>query len=169
MNDKTSGNAIDKFINVICKICEVICVGIVVAIVSVTLLQVFCRFVLKSPLVWCEEFCRYAGIWLVMLSTALAIHKRSHMVIDIVVEKLPALTQRILVAFSDVLILGISVYMTFAQYTLTEKFFGTPSAAMRIPMGIVYTGVLVGWVCCIIVALNNCTKSIAAIRGGEVK
>lgn len=169
MKKRSSGNAIDHFIEILCKICEVICVVIVALIAIVTLVQVFYRFVLSSPLVWCEEFSRYAGIWLVMFSTALAIQQRSHMTIDLFVQKLPKIGQGVLMAFSDILIFGISVYMMFAQLTLTRKFFDIPSAAMRIPMGIVYTGILIGWVCCIVVSLSKLGQSISTIRQGEVK
>jgi len=160
-------DAFSKVLNVLLKICAYVCMGLLVAIFCVTVLQVFCRFVLGNALIWCEEFCRYCGIWLVMLSTAIAIEKRSHMSLDLITNKLSPVGQKVLLAFGDLLILVMSVYMCYASYGLCAKFYTTLSIALRWPMGIVYLGVVIGWGCSIITAAYNLVLTLISFKEGE--
>lgn len=164
--DAPTGSWIDKTIQVILKICEIFCVILLAIIFVMTVVQVF-RRVFSTPLLWSEELSRYLGIWLVMFSTCIAIVKRSHASIDIFTHKMSWKAQQSLVVFSDIIILLMSVYMSYGVYAMCGKFMGTLSTALKVPMGIVYIGVLIGWILCIITALYNLVLSIKKLAGGE--
>lgn len=52
-------------------------------LLAVLLAQVFVRYVLHVSMFWSEEFVRFALVWLVMLSAALAIDQRLHIRVDV--------------------------------------------------------------------------------------
>jgi len=151
---------IEKAIDKLVKAIFFICVVLLFIVVSVTTAQVIARFIFKGAIVWAEEVARYAGIWFVMLSTAIAILRRSHMVIDLVTNLLPKRVQLILVALSDLIILFVSGYMCYSQVLLMNKFFNVATPALRMPMGIVYLGVAVGWAISTVIALYMFVKSV---------
>jgi TRAP-type C4-dicarboxylate transport system permease small subunit len=54
------------------------------------LIQIFFRYVLKTPLTWTEEASRYSFIWTVLLGAAFAVRRREHVVMDVLFKKFPA-------------------------------------------------------------------------------
>ena len=150
---------IQKAIDTLVKIIFFFCVILLLIVVGVTIAQVFARFIFKDAIVWAEELARYAGVWFVMLSTAIAILRRSHMVIDLLTNLMPKRVQLILVALSDFIIMFVSGYMCYSQVLLAEKFFNIMTPALRIPTGVLYMGVAVGWALSTIVALYMFIKS----------
>lgn len=158
---------LDNLANYLVKICEAISVGLLVVLVVCTIMQVFCRFILHSALVWSEEVSRFAGIWMVILSTSIAIQKRSHMTIDLLIVHLPNVVVRILKAVSDLIILFVCVCMLLFGNVMVSKFTGTPAPATHISMSVIYAGVSVGWVCNTIIALIEFVNSVREIPGHE--
>lgn len=159
--------ALEKTVEIMEKICEFICVILISVIFLSTITQVFCRFIIKSPLVWSEELSRYAGVWLVMLSTGIAIRQRKHMAIDILVTRFKPHTQCWFTLFGDIVVLLVCVYMTIASYQLAVKFASNTSIALKLAMGIVYGGTVVGWFCSIFSAIYNVVATILSLKGGE--
>lgn len=158
-----------SIVNLLIKICEIICVSLLCVIFVMTIVQVFCRFIISHPLLWSEELIRYLGIWMVILSTAITILKRSHMSIDILVKKWSQPVQRALCVFSDAVVAFVTAYMIYAMQQMCVKFVNVTSTALKVPMGVVYIGILVGWCCCLVVAIYNLSLSIYNIAGGGKK
>jgi TRAP-type C4-dicarboxylate transport system permease small subunit len=146
------------------KLIETICVLLFALLVSSSFLQVVFRFVLRRPLLWSEELTRYTGVWLVMLSTSLAVLRRSHMSIDIFTSKLPQKIQMLLTVFSDFIVFFVACFMVFAMFMMISKFHATPSPAMRIPMGVIYTGVMSGWICTSVIALYMLINTLTELK-----
>ena len=62
---------------------------VLVVATSITILQVFFRYVLKVPFIWSEEITRFLFIWIVWLGAALAVPRGKHMVIEFVRDLFP--------------------------------------------------------------------------------
>ena len=157
----------DKFLNAMLKVCEVISVALLVLLVVCTILQVFCRFVLRDALVWSEEVSRFAGIWMVVLSTAIAINSRAHMTIDLVTSRFSKRIQKILQLISDTIILVVCICMLYFGFVMAQKFVGTPAPATRVSMGIIYAGVAIAWICNVAAAIFNVWNSIKSVMRRE--
>ena len=82
-----------------------------VAIVLITLLAVFMRYILNDPLQWIEEVLIALYLWAIMFGAASAMKVRGHVSIDALVVALPKPVQRYLGYFNDVI--GIVVLVTF--------------------------------------------------------
>lgn len=81
------------------------------AIVLITILAVFMRYILNDPLQWIEEVLIALYLWAIMFGAASAMKARGHVSIDALVTVLPKGVQRYVQYFND--ILGIVVLVTF--------------------------------------------------------
>ena len=64
-----------------------------VAIIVLTITQVFCRFVLDSPLVWSEELSRLLFVWMTMFGAPVLTYQRAHLAIPELARSLPEKAQ----------------------------------------------------------------------------
>ena len=62
----------------------------------ITIVAVFFRYVLHSPITWSEEAARYLMIWSTLLGISIATKQKAHLGIDIFVSMAPKKIQRIL-------------------------------------------------------------------------
>lgn len=81
---------INKIVESIGKFVE----GVVALFVGLLLLivafNVFARYVLKIGITWAEEFSLFLFAWVVFLGIYLALRKKSHLALTVIIEKLPA-------------------------------------------------------------------------------
>lgn len=82
-----------------------------VAIVVITVVAVFMRYILNNPLQWVEEVLIALYIWSIMIGAASAMKNRGHVSIDAFVTLLPVGAQRWVQRFNDVV--SIVVLATF--------------------------------------------------------
>lgn len=82
-----------------------------VAIVLITILAVFMRYILNDPLQWVEEVLIALYLWAIMFGAVSAMKARGHVSIDAFVAVLPKNAQRYVQHFND--IVGIVVLVTF--------------------------------------------------------
>ena len=75
--------------------------GVLLALVVViVLLQVFGRYILRISLSWPEELARYVLVWLMIFGAAAAAASRSQIVVDTLLELVPASVRRALEALA---------------------------------------------------------------------
>lgn len=102
-------------------------------------LQVFFRLVLKSPLSWSEEACRYLFIWSTMFGAILVSADDEHFKVDMLVQVLPKAIQNVAKALSFFLIGAFSYVLIFYGYKLMMASTVRVSPAMGIRMTYVYS------------------------------
>lgn len=129
---------IDKTMNFLKKILENIIFIFFIIIILSGAAQVVGRQVFHKSFIWSEELCRYAGIWVIMLGTAILFGSDEHISLDYFLLKFPKPVQKIIM-FVNYLVM-IFTMGWFAHYTIVmiEKTGKTLSPALGIPMGIVY-------------------------------
>ena len=71
------------------RLIEAACAVAVVALTITVSLQVFNRFVLKTPLAWSEDLAMLLFQWVVFLGAALGVKRLRHFGIELVVRKFP--------------------------------------------------------------------------------
>lgn len=72
------------------SIAAVVCHGLLVVIVTITVMQVFLRFVLNRPTSWSEEIALLCLIWFGLLAVAVGIRRHEHIAITFLRDALPA-------------------------------------------------------------------------------
>jgi TRAP-type C4-dicarboxylate transport system permease small subunit len=120
--------------------------GILMVLLSVITLDVlwgvFTRYALGNQASWSEELARFLLIWIGILGAAYASGQRMHLAIDLLGPKLEASKQRRLQRFIDLIILifALTVLVIGGMRLLyITQALGQLSAALRIPMAVVYS------------------------------
>ncbi len=117
-------------------------VSIVVIIIDIVM-----RGLGVGSLNWATELTRYAIIWMVFLGGAIGARKGAHVTIDLISEVLPeAIAHRVLQIATLISALG-SLLLFYYSVILVQNMlkFQQVSAAMQVPMWIVYLALPIGF------------------------
>lgn len=120
---------------------EVLLIAIFSLLVLDVLWQVFGRYVLNTSFSFTEEFARFALIWLTILGAAYLNGRREHLSMDYWLNKLePAARARRLRYIELLMFVFALVVMVIGGGNLvyTTLRLGQVSAAMNVPLGLVY-------------------------------
>ncbi len=104
-------------------------------------LQVFCRFVLEVPLIWSEETARYLFVWGAFLAAAVAIGRRDHFTISILVGSLSTRGQRRLDLLSLVLVIVFCLLLIWFGSVMSWRFLHINSPIVPVSQGLVYAAI----------------------------
>lgn len=135
---------VDKVLNLIEKILEMICMVFVGAIVLVLFYAVVMRYGFHKPPAWSIEVSRVMFLWMVMSGAALVTREKSHIEIDFIANLLPLkvrffwlnLLRLVMLAFCGVLVwYGVKIIPIVGQAN-------TPTLEMS--MGWLYASVPAG-------------------------
>ena len=85
------------------NIVEWIAAAMVVALAAIVFLQVFNRFVLKTPLAWSEDLAMLLFQWVAFLGAAIGVKRMRHFGIELVVKELPEKIHRKIEAIVPIL------------------------------------------------------------------
>ena len=77
-----------------------------IAIVTLTITQVFFRSILDSPLIWSEEVVRLLLVWVVFLGGAVVCWDGRHLNVDVAFVRLSPSAKKIVRAFNMIVALG---------------------------------------------------------------
>lgn len=169
-----SGNIIVKLLDVIGKVCEIICSVIAMIMVALVFAQVVLR-ALNLPLFGLEELLTFPTIWLYFLGGACASFTDSHIECGLVAAvcknpKLVAVSQCIANTIASGLSVLILRYVVeYAQYSIKMH---KISALMHVPMPIGELIVFIGLVLMMIFTVSKCIRGFIALKdlnagGGE--
>lgn len=133
-------------------------VFLMVVIVLAVLWQVFSRYVMQSPSSVTEELARYLLIWIGILGAAYAAGQQDHLAINLLEEKLNKENRKRLRIGIDLLIIFFCVTvliigggnLVYVNYDL-----GQSSAALEIPLYIVYLVVPLSGLLIIVYKINE--------------
>lgn len=119
---------------------EVIIIIAFLIMAIVMVLTVLFRFVFDIALDWTEELSRYIFIFVVYISSSLAIKQRKHVRVEIIDTILPKKFQRPLTIFLDILwgVFTFAIAIDSIQITRENFSSGMVSPAFGIPMGWIY-------------------------------
>ena len=160
-----------KFINTLTNItvaCAKWC-GVSTAFVMTVMifLQVIYRYLLGESLSFSEELARYMFIWSVAMGSALALRTRSHIGVEILVERLPrslATPAKILACAISLVFYGMLIWYGFEMVGETMD---QESAALELPMGYVYLAVPLSAIVLFICEIKNVLDDLFGTQGAD--
>ena len=112
--------------------------ALVITVCAVVLLQVLMRYLFAEPNPWSEEVSRFAFIWVSLLGASLAVEHRAHFGFDQVTKKLTPPAQRAVERFAWAVVLAFSLLLIGAGIALMDLTLGERSAALNLPIAVVY-------------------------------
>ena len=102
-------------------------------VIAVTCLQVICRYVFNSSLVWSEELVRFMVVWMCMVGSAVSNFAADHMTINIIVERFPRPLQFAVYTVRQILIIVFCVACSYGSIPLLKAAGATNLGALPLP------------------------------------
>ena len=151
------------------RIADALMIALFAMIFALVLAQIFCRYLLGSPLVWSEELARMAFMWLGMLAWSLGSRRRSHIAITFVADRLPEGPRLALAIVIQLAIVVFCVLLAWHGITLTARNVGLPTVTLpMIDFALVYGIVPVGALMMILYALREIHDLATTGRAGAL-
>ena len=136
--------------------------GLVITVAVVVLLQVLMRYLVAQPNPWSEEVSRFAFIWVSLLGASLAVEHRAHFGFDQVTQKLAPRAQKAVETFAGGVVLVFALLLIATGIALMHLTMGERSAALNLPIALVYAAVPVSGVLMVIHLLAGRNENSAA-------
>jgi len=131
-----------NIINKIEKIIEYLLEFLLVLLVIIVFFQVLNRFILHIPAAWTEEIGRFIFVWASATGIALALRKKAHIGLDIIVDTFPKGLRKIIQLISQIIMLAfylITLYWgsIWSYYGLLES----TNSLQWMPMFYIYAAI----------------------------
>lgn len=126
------------------RVLEYVVGGLFLIIASTALAQVFTRYVLRNALIWTHELDILLMIWAVWLSAAIGIHRKGHLRISLISEKLSVRKRSVLVVFIDLFTLLLLMVLGIKGIEVIHSVEGMDLVSMDIPRGVMFASAPVG-------------------------
>jgi TRAP-type C4-dicarboxylate transport system permease small subunit len=136
--------------------------------VTVTVLQIIFRFVLKIPASWTEETAKYAFIWMTFVGSSLGAKIQSHIRVDMLENSLKGFPRLVLNWLNQFIFLAFAVIMTVVGIGMCVSLLSRPqlSPALKIPMQWIYAALPVGMgLMCVRISINLVRQIKAGVTG----
>lgn len=135
------------------------CLVALMAILVIDVLwQVTSRYVLASPSSFTDELAGFLLIWVGLLGSAYLTGKNEHLAIDLLLQKSSEERQKKLMLIINLLIglFSLSVLVLGGTWLVYTRFYlNVNSAALRIPLGYVYSVLPLGGIIIIYYVIDN--------------
>lgn len=132
----------DRIFGKIEKAMEVLIVFLFAVVIISGFGQVVARQILHKSFVWSEELCRYAGIWMILLATAIAFKRNEHISLEYFLLKFPKNIQKVIMLINYAGMTLVMGWFCYYGWELIEKTGKVTSPAMKLPMGLVYISLI---------------------------
>lgn len=119
-------------------------IGLFTFMTIITIIQVFCRYILGFSITWSGEVARYSLVWIAFAGGSLAYKENELIGVRFVLEKLPLQLRKIAIIINKLFIILFLVVVIIYGYLLVLNIMGQTSPAANIPMIAVYGIIPVG-------------------------
>lgn len=138
---------IDKILKIVGMLQNIFSVLPLVAMCFIVLASVIMRYALKIPFTWGEEAARYLMIFAAMLAIGMGVREKSHLGVTIFTSLLRGKLQKAVNGFAQIVSLAIYMILTYLswEFIIAQYKFGQLSAALKLPMYLVYSMMLLGF------------------------
>jgi len=130
--------------------------------------QVIFRYVFFFSVVWLEEVTRYMMVWMTFIGAAIAVEKQDNISIDLVPTLLKGKAKIDVYPILNVVIFVFSCLSVYYSSLLVSKTLvvGQQTPAMRIPMALIYSGMLASYV---LMAFHSLVRMILRAKGAKAE
>ena len=112
----------------------------------IVFLQFFTRYALNDSAGWTEEISRYLLICTVFIGATISVRKNNHIHVDFFYRYLPRAATRVLSTLVDLLRIAFFGYAAWLTFQLIQRIGAQRMAVVDLPIGLMYSVVLAGFV-----------------------
>jgi len=99
-----------------------------------TFIQVILRYVFGTGLVWSLEATTYTFAWLVLIGMSYCVRERAHIAVDLVVDRLPPPTRRIVALLAIASCVAYCLFMIYGGAIFVDRLITLGNNARDIPL-----------------------------------
>jgi TRAP-type C4-dicarboxylate transport system permease small subunit len=133
-----------------------------------TFANVVARYFFNQPIMWAEEFSRYAFIWVVFLGAVICTKRKRHIAIESLVQIMPREVQPFFHLSVDLLIMSLMAVIFYYGWLLT--FSATQiTATLNVPQYVVYFVVPVSAGLIFLYSLGDLRHHLRTVLSGQEK
>jgi len=134
----------------------------------VILLQVVCRYVFHSALLWPEAAARYLGIWLTFMGSSAVLYRQEHVVVSFLQDMLPSRMRYYLLVFLHSLLFIVLIVLLIYGIDISIRSVSHRDPALFISMIYPRLAVPVGSLFMLVINLNILMKNIQLLMMSKV-
>lgn len=151
-----------KILNVIHRIEEYFVLITVIGMLIVMVINIICRSLLNTDFLIGDELARYLMIFGVYIGVAIGVRKGSHVGIRALVEAFPGKTRKGIDVVQIIFTICVYAALTVISFMTARHFWNTgqQSTMMRLPMGLVYSILPLGFFLSVIHSIENLVTTI---------
>lgn len=121
--------------------CKIACILLFIVMTVSATAQVITRMIFGSAWGWTDEMCRYTLVWTAFFSASYGVRRGSHLAIDIIINVVPKIVQKVFSAFSLCITMIAAYFLVYYGFELSFKTFGSRSTVLNLPIGGVYLAI----------------------------
>jgi TRAP-type C4-dicarboxylate transport system permease small subunit len=123
---------------------EIVGSTLLVAITLIASVQIAGRYLLSEPFAWTEELATFLFAWIVFVGASLALKRREHFALEIVVDRLHGAARRIADTCILTAVIIFSILLIWLGVRLSVSSWTVKTAAMEMPRTWLYASVPAG-------------------------
>ncbi len=130
-----------KVIKLIAKIDDAfsyVGVGVFILLTVVVFVQVVLRYFFSTTLVWGEELCRFAFIWMAYIGFTSCMRHDSHLKVDVITEKLYGKPKTILYVVTMLISFGFFIFVAYWGYDMLTLVRDSEQVALTLPLPLIF-------------------------------
>ncbi|OUN00186.1 MAG: hypothetical protein BAA02_05460 [Paenibacillaceae bacterium ZCTH02-B3] len=160
-------NGMNTVIRIGAKIQSLTAVAMLVVIITVVSVNILLRYAFNNPISWTEELALFLFVWIVFLGASVASARKRHVLVDLLLNRLPLKVRHVLQALISIMIIVFLLYVIFGGLKVLEVTMGQYSTALGIEKNWYYLPVVLSSVYMILVYLHDLLASVASIVTGQ--
>lgn len=111
------------------------------AMLVVVWLQIFSRYIVKSPLPWTEEAGRFLFVWTSLIGAAVLVGRDEHFQIDLLVCKMPPTVRQVLRVGVMLLVTAFALLMVVYGFRISRRLLTASSPVLQMSLGVIYAAI----------------------------
>lgn len=156
-----------KFLDALEKV-EKVLLAISLSVMTVVIIyQVALRYVFSASNAWSEELARYLMVFSVMVASAIALRKNSHLQIDILINRFNPRMKAIFTIASTIAGIVFLCYLFIYSLDLMKLGMRNTSAGLGFVMAIPYAAIPLGVVLMVLTSIEVILKNLEELRQGK--
>ncbi len=119
--------------------------GFIIVTTSLVMLNVLLRYFFNTGLYWTEEVATTCFVWSVFIGSAAAYRNRAHVGVDMLVNLLPPVSQKIVRIIVDVILVLITGYITYIAVIYISLSYRKPTPVLGISSAYTSSSILISF------------------------
>lgn len=103
---------------------------ILLVLIAMGFASVVCRFVLRVPLAWAEEFMLFCMVWIAYLGASAAANERKHVRVGLFVGLMPKPVQKVISLLADILWGICALFLIYLGWTVTSGYIARKAVSL---------------------------------------